>query len=288
MITLKATGRVLLDLQWFGSAEQTSAGHPVRTSSPGWSFITSFKILSPGQMISGVDGDDVEGDMVRRHNTIKSRRETDERREEGCTNRSQEFVLLSFLSCFSFCRQQQQQQQGLRLHTHSFPHHMFRAVSDTHTASRIPRSTWPLVHLFRLSSRRSFLWCEFTVCLLLVDDNWSKKGEHADCFLLPAPEKESPIKHHFLPFSLSVTYSLISLVDDVNSESERVSNNKGPVCVVHSECERGWGFRENRRQAVKNLLTWASSLHWSLLSVLLCSSIFVALASVLSFSLLSI
>lgn len=49
MITLKATGNVLLDLQWEGRAEQTRLGQPVLTNSPGWSFITSFNSLSPGQ-----------------------------------------------------------------------------------------------------------------------------------------------------------------------------------------------------------------------------------------------
>ena len=48
MITLKATGSVLFERQWLGRAEQTTEGLPVRTSSPGWSFITSFSSRSPG------------------------------------------------------------------------------------------------------------------------------------------------------------------------------------------------------------------------------------------------
>ena len=37
MLTLNATGRVLLDLQWLGKTEQTKFGDPVLTNSPGCS-----------------------------------------------------------------------------------------------------------------------------------------------------------------------------------------------------------------------------------------------------------
>ncbi len=47
--TLKATGSVLLERQWVGSAEQMMEGEPVRISSPGCSFITSLRRRSPGK-----------------------------------------------------------------------------------------------------------------------------------------------------------------------------------------------------------------------------------------------
>ena len=62
-ITLNETGSVLLDLQWLGSAEQTTDGDPVRTNSPGWSFITSLSSLSPGKSTSGDDVPDLEDEL---------------------------------------------------------------------------------------------------------------------------------------------------------------------------------------------------------------------------------
>lgn len=44
-LALKATGSVLLHLQWDGSTEQRKLGLSVRTSSPAWSASTSTTFL---------------------------------------------------------------------------------------------------------------------------------------------------------------------------------------------------------------------------------------------------
>lgn len=52
-LALKATGRVLLHLQWDGRTEQRKLGLSVRTSSPAWSARTSTTFLVSGLALSG-------------------------------------------------------------------------------------------------------------------------------------------------------------------------------------------------------------------------------------------
>lgn len=65
--TLKAHGRLLFDLQWFGSVEQRIEGDPVVTSSPWYSWRSSWRFwymsfmidvpIDSGDFDSGDDGD---------------------------------------------------------------------------------------------------------------------------------------------------------------------------------------------------------------------------------------
>ena len=77
-LALKATGSVLLHLQWDGSTEQRKFGLSVRTSSPAWSASTSTTFLVSGRDLRGpgvamaplpstilLQGKDVEGGVNR-------------------------------------------------------------------------------------------------------------------------------------------------------------------------------------------------------------------------------
>lgn len=77
-LTLKATGSVLLHLQWDGSTEHRKFGLSVRTSSPAWSARTSTTFLVSGLVLRGpgvamaplpsaslLQGKDVEGGVNR-------------------------------------------------------------------------------------------------------------------------------------------------------------------------------------------------------------------------------
>lgn len=77
-LALKATGSVLLHLQWDGSTEQRKFGLSVRTSSPAWSARTSTTFLVSGLDLMGpavamapllspilLQGKDVEGGVNR-------------------------------------------------------------------------------------------------------------------------------------------------------------------------------------------------------------------------------
>ena len=59
-MTLKGTGRVLLQRQCEGRTLQTKLGLSVRTSSPGWSASTSLKLFSPLNRVRGGDWSGVE------------------------------------------------------------------------------------------------------------------------------------------------------------------------------------------------------------------------------------